>query len=449
MKGQFEQQTLIHAFTWLVAGNAIGLLMASLLLFPPLGQVLGPLTYGRWAAVHIDVQMYGWCTLPLLALLFHVYSPPSGHGPMALWAIRIWSGALAFLGVSVLTGHSSGKVFVEWSGAARWVFGFALAFASAAVIAAYGRRWRAWQSGELRESRLLMGVRGLGLLALLPAPVAMVWASSPGLYPPINPESGGSTSTNTLASVLGVGLLLALFPYLAGLKARDGGRFARLLFPLFGLHFLFVSWLGPGDHSHREPLQLVALFSALIWLPLLWHHLRLFPWPESSRLWVGAMGGWAIVLAATGVVAGIPGMAERIKYTNTLVGHVHAAAAGLVTAWLFVLLDVVLERRGAAPALRRLFADRPAFIAWQAGSVLHIGALLLLGQAEGASPQILWSGAPIVAFCYSLRLAGGLLMALASWRYLRAALDPAALSVAEEKEFESLDSHLLPLGRAL
>ena len=449
VSGAFEQQVLAQSFSWLLVGNLVGLLMAALLLFPPLGGWLGPLTYGRWAAVHIDLQMYGWCSLPLLLLLFHLYSPPAGHGRLAFWAIRLWSGALAFLAVSSLTGHSSGKVFVEWTGAARWVFGLALGLTAVAVIAAYGRRLQQWRRGELAETRMSMIAKGLGLLALLPAPIAMVWAASPGLYPPINPESGGATSTNTLASVLGVGLLLALFPFFAGLRPRDGGRFSFLVFGLFGLHFFFLSRLGPGDHSHREPLQIAALVSALIWLPLLWEHLRRFPWPEKSRLWVYAMGGWGIVLALTGLVAGLPGMAEKIKYTNTLVGHVHAAAAGLVTAWLFALLAVIGEKRGLPASVARLFGDPVAFLAWQAGSVLHIGALLLVGRAEGAAPEILWSGAAIVNFGYSLRLAGGLLMTLASWRWLRAAFGMASAALVKEVRGEELGSDLLPFGRPL
>ena len=449
----FAELAVQQAFSWLLVGNLVGLLMALLLWVPASGELLGSLSYGRWAAVHIDVQMYGWCSLPLLAMLFHLYAPPGNTAVWAGRAIRIWSGALMFLAISSLTGHSSGKVFVEWSGAARWVFALALVFTSLAVIVSYVQRLAAVHRGDLHESRLVLLTKGLGILILLPVPYFMVVAASPELYPPINPESGGATSTSTLASVLGVGLLLALSPYFVGLRPRDGGRFARIVFGVFALHFVFAMLLGPGDHSHREPLQVAALFSSLIWLPLLWEHLRRFPWPASSRLWVLAMAGWALVLAGTGVIAGLPGMAEKIKYTNTLVGHVHAAAAGLVTAWLFVLLDVIAERRDLPAAFRNLFADRPAFFAWQLGSVLHIGALLLVGQAEGTSPQILWSGSAIVSVLYGLRFFGGVLMTLASWRLLRAALYPASLefsgSLAKEGSHEILDPVLLPAGRHL
>lgn len=445
------EEAQVHALGWLAAGNLAGLVLAAMLLFPPLGDLSGPLTYGRWAAVHIDLAIYGWCSLPLLALLFHLYEPPSGDadggGRIATWAIRWWSGALAFQAVSSLTGHSSGKVFAEWSGASRWVFLSAWIFAAVAVIAGFARRFRARGRGELAESRLSLAAKGLGLAFLTAAPPALFFAASPGLYPPINPESGGATSGNTLASVLGVALLLALTPFLTGLRPRDGGRFSFFVFAALAGHFVFLALLGGGDHSHREPLQVAALFSSLLWLPLLFEHWRRFAWPARSRRWVWAMAAWGLVLASTGLLAGAPGMAERIKYTNTLVGHVHAAVAGLTTAWLFVLLDQIAERRGLGAAGRSLFADRPAFAAWQLGSVLQVCALSLVGQAEAGSPQILWSGAAVVSWGYGLRFAGGLLMASAAWRWLRAASNSVAAAPAEEVSHEILVADLLPGSR--
>lgn len=447
MNGRFERELAAHAFSWLLAGNAAGVLMAALLLFPALGAALAPLTYGRWAAVHIDAQIYGFCSLPLLGLLFHLYSPPHEHPRLVFWVLRVWSGALAFLAVSSLTGHSSGKVFAEWTGAARWVFGSALVLAAVALVSAYARRLQLFRRGGLAASRASLVVLGCGLAALLPAPAGLLLAASPSVYPPIDPGSGGATSGNTLASVLGVALLLALSPFLAGLRPRDGGRFSLLVAAALAGHFLFVGLLGSGDHRQAEPLQQAALWSSLIWLPLLWEHLRRFPWPRSCRPWVLAMGAWGLVLALTGLLAGLPGVAARIKYTNFLVGHVHAAVAGLVTAWLFVLLAVVGRARGLPPAALGAFADLPAFIAWQAGSVLHIGALLALGWAEGRSPGLLWSGAPAVAWAYGLRLAGGLAMTFASWRWLRSALLTVHLEPMEEMPHASADPRLLPVGR--
>ena len=453
---RFSREVAAHAFSWLLLGNAAGLLMAALLLAPGLGGLLGALSYGRWAALHIDSQIYGFCSLPLLGLLLRFYSPAGEAGRLSFLAIRTWSAALAFLAVSILSGHSSGKIFAEWTGAARWVFAGALALATAAVLAAFFAR-RRLAAPSRPASRLAEAARAIGLLLLVPAPLAMIWAPSPRAYPPIDTAGGGATGGNTLASVLGVGLVLALSPYLCGLLPRDGGRFARRVFAGLGAHFLLLALLsvaGPGDRSNAEPVQIAAMASALIWLPILWRHLRLFPWPAASRLWSLAMAGWSLVLAATGLVAGLPGMAVKIKYTNFLVGHVHAAAAGFLTAWLFVLFEMAARQGGetSSPA-----ADRKAFFGWQLGCLLQVLALLMVGGAEGAAPEVLWSGAPVVAAGYALRLLGGALMTFSSWRWLRAALLMAG-SPAEEfadvpSEFpfplapaRPADGRLLPLG---
>lgn len=64
-----------HSLGWLVAANLVGLLLAVFLLWPGLNDLLAPLTYGRWVPLHLDWQLYGWCSLPLVGVLFHYYLP--------------------------------------------------------------------------------------------------------------------------------------------------------------------------------------------------------------------------------------------------------------------------------------------------------------------------------------------------------------------------------------
>ena len=53
---------LRHALGWLVAGNVVGLWLAILQLKP--GLAVGDWTYGRWVPVHLNVQLFGWTSLP-------------------------------------------------------------------------------------------------------------------------------------------------------------------------------------------------------------------------------------------------------------------------------------------------------------------------------------------------------------------------------------------------
>ena len=112
---------LRHALGWLVFGNAVGLYLALLLLFPALQA--GPLTYGRWVPVHLNVQLYGWTSLPLVAWLFSIYQVDSSKArawaPAAVWA---WTAALALGALHWLGGTTSGKIFLHWKGGALWGF---------------------------------------------------------------------------------------------------------------------------------------------------------------------------------------------------------------------------------------------------------------------------------------------------------------------------------------
>ena len=89
-----------HALGWLLFGNLAGLWLSVLLLWPELGA--GEWTYGRWVPVHLNVQLYGWTSLPLVAWLMAIYQVDASRvrrwGAAAVWALTaalaatIWPG---------------------------------------------------------------------------------------------------------------------------------------------------------------------------------------------------------------------------------------------------------------------------------------------------------------------------------------------------------------------
>ena len=72
-----------HALFWLMAGCFIGLWLAVLLLCPGLNAIFGEFTYGRIVPIHLNFQLYGWTSLPLVAWLFYLFSSksPSNGSP--------------------------------------------------------------------------------------------------------------------------------------------------------------------------------------------------------------------------------------------------------------------------------------------------------------------------------------------------------------------------------
>ncbi len=418
-RGRSFELLTIHSLTWLFVANAVGVLLATLLLFPRLGDLLGPLTYGRWMPLHLDLQLYGWCSLPLVGLLFRMYLPRSVPGRMARTAVSLWSGSLLFGAVSWLAGRSSGKLFLEWSGAARALLAVSLGFLGLTLASGFLR-----QLARRGAARWALASKGALLLALLAVPFVLYWAASPEMYPPVNPDSGGATGGSLLGSTLGIVALFLVCPFLLGMRPTDGGRAAAEGAAVLAAHFAWFALLDHGDRSHHEIVQLLSLASLVIWLPLLIRHLRRFRWPAVSRPWLAALGGWAFVLLATGLVAFLPGVLEHWKFTNALVAHAHVAMAGLVTS-LNVLILIALNKHTAH---RDLFAGRGLWLLWQTGCLVLVASLLVLGIVEAASPGIMFRSGTTVFGLYVVRWIGGWMMAIASGRWLAAAASMSCAS---------------------
>ncbi len=402
----------VHAFAWLAVTCAVGLLMALLLLFPRLGAALGPLTYGRWMPLHLNLALYGWLALPLVALLFRAYLSQEGRGAArgAAAAVHAWSASLLVGAASWLSGRTTAKPFLDWEGGARFGFLAALAFLAGTLAAGLFRRFREGMS------RAALGGLAALWLGLLGVPIAMAAATSPATYPPINPDTGGPTGASLLGSTLGVIAIFLGTPPLLGLADRrpGRGRAALAVSGALAVHGAFFAFVAHGDHSHREPLQIVAVASLLVWAWLLPPWLRRFEWPEGSRRWRLAFLAWGGALLATAVPMFLPGFLDRIKFTNALVGHSHLAMAGMASSFVGLLLVVLNQET----RLRGVLGDRAAFWLWQAGNAVHVAVLALAGALEAADPAVVFRGDASVTVLYVFRAMAGMAMSTAAARWL-------------------------------
>jgi cytochrome c oxidase cbb3-type subunit 1 len=427
---RYVETVALHSLTWLIAGNAVGLLLATLLLFPALGERLGAATYGRWLPLHFDLQLYGWCALPLVGVLLRTYVPAADPGRLPGLAVGVWSASLAFGAVGWLTGHSSGKLFLEWRGASRVLFTLSLAFLWFVLLVSHCRARPTAAAGSARGARL---GKWLLLAPLAGVPPLLYWAAGPEVYPAINPDSGGPTGTSLLGSTLGVIAVIALSPLLCGLAPRGGWRVTLETGAALALHGAIFGWLDHGDHSHHEIAQIAGLASLGIWPPLLVRHLRRFDWPGRVRPWLWAFGAWGTALPLTAVPLFLPGVLERVKFTSVLVGHAHLAMAGFVSSFVMLLLVVLVQQS----RLRDAFTARMPFALWQIGLVLLVTSLTLLGLVEQQNPGLLYRSAPAIDALQAARWLAGALMLGASLAWLGAALArllPAAAARPREEQ---------------
>jgi cytochrome c oxidase cbb3-type subunit 1 len=409
----FGELVAVHAHGWLLAGCAAGLLLASLLLSPRLGELLAPLSYGRWAAVHLDVTLYGWLAVPVLGLLLRAYGA-AARARLAAAALALWSGALAVGVASWLSGRTSGKLFVDWTGGAARVFTLAQAALVALLAAA---AWMAYRdeasAGPLAAARRRLAARWAGAAALLAVPLAFAFARRDDVYPAIDPASGGPTARSLLGSTLALVALVAWTPRLAGLPQRS--RRGRHLLPLaFAAHVALWSAAAGGDRA-SDGRQLALLATLAVWAWLLPLELRRFEWPRAARRWLAAMAAWGGLLLVTGVGQFAAPLLARVKFTHALVAHAHLAMAGFASSFA----GLALRLGPATPGAWR--DDRGTFWLWQLATATHVLALALLGVLEADDPAAVLRGGATVTALLAVRWAAGAATAAAALRWLAAA----------------------------
>lgn len=402
----FGRAVALCSLGWLVAANVVGVWLAVSLLWPAVGNVLAPLTFGRWSPLHLDWQLYGWCSLPIVGALL-AWCVDAGHPHArhhALLALGAWSLALALGGVAWLSGVGSGKLFLDWHGWARPLLPAAQQLLWILLALHTVRRWPSLSAAE-------RGLRAIVLAALFVVPGILYWTTSRAVYHPINPDSGGATGASILGSSLGIMAIFLLLPVMLGVPARRGPTAVLVtLVVSFGVFFA----IDRGNVSHHTPTHIVALGTLLAWIPLLPIFWRRHEWPAAARPWLAAATVWWALLAVTGWLSYLPGNSEAYKFTHALVAHAHLSMAGLITSVNGAVLVVLIGR--AAP--------RVSFWSWQIGCAVYLASMWALGWYETTHSGHLFRGEPATDVLMAVRLAGGLAMAGASIRWLGSVLRP-------------------------
>lgn len=399
---RFGRVVALHSLGWLVAANVIGVWLALVLVWPGVGNLLAPFTYGRWAPLHLNWHLYGACSLPLVGALFawclDDRDPDApAHAAVALAA---WSGALLLGGVAWLGGITSGKLFLDWQGWTRPLLPVAMLGLWAVLAWHTARRWHAFAPRH-RMSRAAL------LALLLPVPWVLYGATSRMVYPPVNPDSGGATGASLLGSTLGVVTIGVLLPRWLGLHARR--RLTGIVLALAASWGVFAV-VDRGSVSHHAPAQILALATLLAWIPLLPLAWFRHAWPGPARPWLIAATAWWAALVASGWVSFLPAFSETLKFTHALVGHAHLALAGFVTSLDAAILVVLTGR--AAP--------RGTFALWQAGCAVYVVVMQLLGLLEARHDAELFRSESWTQAWFLLRLGAGLAMTTGSARWLGA-----------------------------
>ncbi|MEO7100173.1 MAG: hypothetical protein ABI162_12490 [Luteolibacter sp.] len=394
-----------HALGWLVLGNLVGLWISVLLLKP--AWQLGEWTYGRWVPVHLNVQLYGWTALPLVAWLFSIYevsrSKVASWAPAAVWA---WTAALALGVMSWLQGNTGGKIFLDWKNGALWGFVGAMVILWLVLAVAWKNRSSTWT-----QLRRWLSLGGLLILATVPA--AIVVTASPATYPPVDRTTGGPSGSSLLGSSLIVVVLMLLLPRVVVITGKGRAGWGTWIYLAFcWIYFGTAETIGGTHHDWWQNVSLVLMPP---WAWLIYRDWKGFSWPRGSRIWRVSMLGWWALLVTTAYLMYFPLALDRIKFTQGLVAHSHLAMAGFTTSFC-ALLAVLLTKRRIAGSF--------SVVLWNLAALAMILTLALLGWREGAEPSWmitdpLWRvvGLLIRSLCGVIML-GTSIVWLRNWRTL-------------------------------
>jgi cytochrome c oxidase cbb3-type subunit 1 len=320
-----------HALAWLVVANGVGLWLALMLWFPALNH--SEWSYGRWVPVHLNLQLYGWTSLPLIAWLFRLYKADAESiRPWASAAVWAWSASLVVGAVSWLSGMTSGKIFLDWTGGALVSFLIAQVILWVVLVAAWKRNQSKWD-GKWRMG-LLVVLMSLGMV-----PVSLWFASSPAVYPSVDRSTGGPTGASLLgSSLIVVGLMLAM-PRVARLAGHGNrGSWLWIYFGVSWLAFFIFEHIGG---THRDVCQLISMAMLLPWVWIIPRDWSGYDWPASSKNWRHAMIAWWGLLVLSGWLMYQPGVLDRVKFTQALVGHSHLAMAGFTSSFCMLLMGLL------------------------------------------------------------------------------------------------------------
>jgi len=398
-----------HALFWLVFANAVGVLIAILLLFPALNRLLGEWTYGRWIMVHMNLELYGWASLPLAGFLFKVYG--ADRGPLAQWCrpvMWVWSAALAFGAYSWLSGHSSGKLFLDWSGYSRVLFPLAMIALFLVLAVSFVREW----NSAAIVTMAARSARVFGLVFLLAIPVAIYMAASPDFYPAINPDTGGPTGASQLESSLIVVAILLMLPFGLTRRKRENVRMIPIAWAIMIAEFVLCIALGRGDISHHRPAQFLSLGCLLLWIPLTPAYYAAFEWRANTRRWRIAFLCWWSALVLTGWVFFLPGVLDHFKFTDGLVGHSLLAMAGFTSSLLIFVMVQLLGEGGW------IFNRTRSFYGWNIAVLGYVVLMSAAGWREGFDPAFTMVPGVMRDAVYILRFVVGLAMLASSLDWL-------------------------------
>jgi len=396
---QIVRQFTIMAIVWGVIGTAVGVLIASLLVWPEIGAGIPELSFGRLRPLHTNLVIFGFGGCALFATSYYavqrtsqtrLYSDRSAS--VSFW---LWQAVLVGAVISLPLGYTQGKEYgeLEWPIdlmiLGSWI-AYAISFfgtiSHRTIKHIYVANW--FYGAFIIAFALLHIVES----AMMPAG----WFKSYSVYPGVQDAMvQWWYGHNAIGFYLTAGFLGMMYYFVPKQAERPVYSYSLSIVHFWALIFTYM-WAGP-HHLHYTALpdwtQSVGMVLSLIlfapsWggmingimtLSGVWHKLRTDP---ILRFLIVALSFYGMS-TFEGPMMAIKTVNALSHYTDWTVGHVHSGALGWVGFISIGSLYFLVPRLFGQKQMYSVKAIEVHFWMATVGVVLYISALWISGVMEG------------------------------------------------------------------
>jgi cytochrome c oxidase cbb3-type subunit 1 len=393
------RQFAIMAIVWAVIGTLVGVLIASILVWPEIGTGIPELSFGRLRPVHTNLVVFAFGGCTLFATSYYVvqrtcqtrlFSPK-----LATFTFWGWQTALVAAAVSLPLGYTQGKEYAEM----EWPIDvlMALVWISYAIVffGTIGIR-------KVKHIYVANWFYGAFILAVAMLHIMESAAIPAGWFKSYSAYAGVQDAMvqwwyghNMIGFFLTAGFLGMMYYFVPKQAERPVYSYSLSIVHFWALIFTYM-WAGP-HHLHYSALpdwtqSLGMVLSLILFAPSwggmingimtlsgAWHKLRTDP---ILRFLIVSLSFYGMS-TFEGPMMAIKTVNALSHYTDWTVGHVHSGALGWVGFISIGSLYFLIPRLFGQKQMYSVKAIEVHFWMATIGVVLYIAALWISGVMEG------------------------------------------------------------------
>jgi cytochrome c oxidase cbb3-type subunit I len=393
------RQFAIMAVVWGVIGTLIGVLIASLLVWPELGTGIPELSFGRLRPLHVSLVIFGFGGCALFATSYYVVQRTCQarlYGDkIASFSFWVWQTVLVGAVISLPLGYTQGKEYGEL----EWPIDVLILVSWAAYAVSF---FGTISHRKIRHIYVANWFYGAFIIAFALLHIVESASIPAGWFKSYSAYAGVQDAMvqwwyghNAIGFYLTAGFLGMMYYFVPKQAERPVYSYSLSIVHFWALIFTYM-WAGP-HHLHYTALpdwtqSLGMVLSLILFAPSwggmingimtlsgAWHKLRTDP---ILRFLIVSLSFYGMS-TFEGPMMAIKTVNALSHYTDWTVGHVHSGALGWVGFISIGSLYFLIPRLFGQKQMYSVKAIEVHFWMATIGVVLYIAALWIAGVMEG------------------------------------------------------------------